>query len=207
MLNDKGFDLWSNGYDHSVNLSEEKNQYPFAGYKNVLNTVYQVIHKKEKAKILDLGFGTGVLTKKLYDEGYTIYGIDFSKGMIEIAQEKMPLAKLYQYDFSKGLPKELENEQFDYIITTYAIHHLQDDQKARFIKELNDNLLDQGKILIADVAFETRMLLEQCRQQAGDQWDTDEIYMVFEELKQGLSSKEEFIPISFCGGLLIVSKE
>ena len=36
MLNSKGFDLWADDYDKSVNLSEEENTYPFAGYKNVL---------------------------------------------------------------------------------------------------------------------------------------------------------------------------
>ena len=108
MLDNKGFDLWADGYDESVHLCEENNEYPFAGYKDVLGTIYNMVHKKEKAKILDIGFGTGVLTKKLYDDGYEIYGIDFSEKMIEIAKEKMPLAKLVQYDFSKGFPEELE---------------------------------------------------------------------------------------------------
>ncbi len=40
MLNNRGFDLWANGYDDSVKLSQESNTYPFAGYKEVLNTIY-----------------------------------------------------------------------------------------------------------------------------------------------------------------------
>ena len=36
MLNDKGFDLWADGYDKSVGISDEGNTYPFAGYKKVL---------------------------------------------------------------------------------------------------------------------------------------------------------------------------
>ena len=36
MLDHKGFDLWADGYDKTVGLSEESNTYPFAGYKNVL---------------------------------------------------------------------------------------------------------------------------------------------------------------------------
>ena len=49
--------------------------------------------------MLDLGFGTGTLTAKLYENGCTIWGQDFSRRMIEIAQEKMPDAHLYQGDF------------------------------------------------------------------------------------------------------------
>ena len=40
MLDNKGFDMWAEGYDKSVNLSEENNEYPFAGYKKVLNYIY-----------------------------------------------------------------------------------------------------------------------------------------------------------------------
>ena len=35
MLDNKGFDLWADGYDKSVQLSDESNTYPFAGYKQV----------------------------------------------------------------------------------------------------------------------------------------------------------------------------
>ena len=36
MLNDNGFDLWADGYDESVGLSDEAGTYPFAGYRAVL---------------------------------------------------------------------------------------------------------------------------------------------------------------------------
>ena len=35
MLDNKGFDLWADGYDAAVGLSDEENSYPFAGYKDV----------------------------------------------------------------------------------------------------------------------------------------------------------------------------
>ena len=43
MLDNKGFDLWADGYDKSVGLSEEENTYPFAGYKKVLGNIYKTI--------------------------------------------------------------------------------------------------------------------------------------------------------------------
>lgn len=55
MLDNKEFDLWVDGYDKSVQLSDEDNQYPFAGYKDVLNTIYNIVRRKEKKYwILDL---------------------------------------------------------------------------------------------------------------------------------------------------------
>ncbi|MBB6631917.1 class I SAM-dependent methyltransferase [Clostridium algidicarnis] len=203
MLNNKEFDLWADGYDRTVQLSEENNEYPFAGYKDVLNTIYNIVHSKEKVKILDIGFGTGILTKKLYNDGYEIYGIDFSERMIEIAKRKMPLAKLFQYDFSKGLPKELENIKFDYIISTYAMHHLEDKDKIKFVNELDKHLSNNGEIIIGDVAFETRELLEQCKIRSGDYWDDEEIYIVFDELKESFPKNNiAFISISHCAGII-----
>ena len=42
---------------------------------------------KENAKVLDIGFGTGTLTTKLYENGCEVYGQDFSQRMIELAKE------------------------------------------------------------------------------------------------------------------------
>ena len=79
MLNKKGFDLWADGYDVSVGLSDEENTYPFAGYKTVLNSIYRTVLAKPKATVLDIGFGTGTLTAKLYEQGCAIYGQDFQR--------------------------------------------------------------------------------------------------------------------------------
>ncbi|SHI46592.1 class I SAM-dependent methyltransferase [Lutispora thermophila] len=207
MLDNKGFDLWANGYDASVNLSEESNRYPFAGYKDVLNIIYNTVCTKEKATVLDIGFGTGTLTKKLYDDGYFIYGIDFSERMIQIAREKMPLAQLFQYDFSKGLPEKLDNVRFDYIISTYAIHHLEDEEKVKFLNELTDYLLDNGEILIGDIAFETRELLEKGRINSLEDWDSEESYIVFDYLKDFFpKEKISYLQVSHCAGIMRLKK-
>lgn len=34
MLDNKGFDLWADGYDKTVGVSDEENTYPFARYKD-----------------------------------------------------------------------------------------------------------------------------------------------------------------------------
>lgn len=94
MLDDNGFNLWANDYDKEVGISDEDNIYPFAGYKNLLNKIYNEILKTSSKNILDIGFGTGTLTKKLYEKNCNIYGQDFSNKMVEIAQNKMPNSKL-----------------------------------------------------------------------------------------------------------------
>ena len=172
MLDQKGFDLWAEDYDKFVGISEEKNTYPFAGYRAVLGNIYQSIMRKPKAVVLDLGFGSGRLTARLYEKGCTVYGQDFSERMIELAAQKMPEARLYQGDIAEGLAEPLLRERYDFIIATYG-----------------------------DVMFEDREKLEQCRREVGDAWDEEEIYFVVDELKQ-MFPEIRFEKISFCAGVL-----
>jgi len=206
LLDNKGFDLWADGYDKSVQISDESDEYPFEGYKDVLNTVYKTVREK-MGTVLDIGFGTGVLTQKLYDDGYKITGIDFSEHMIEIAQEKMPEADLIQYDFTDGLPKILEDISFDWIISTYAIHHLTDEQKKLFIHELMEHITAGGSIIFGDVAFQTKEDLGQAKKRAQEQWDEEEVYLVADEVKKMFPEWEvNFKKISYCSGVMTIKE-
>ena len=60
-VNNKGFDLWTDGYDKTVGISDCENTYPFAGYKEVLGSIFRVIMKKQHAVILDINLGTDKL--------------------------------------------------------------------------------------------------------------------------------------------------
>ena len=201
MLNRLGFDLWADGYDRSVGLSDEGNTYPFAGYKRVLGAIYNEVLAGGCQTVLDIGFGTGTLTQKLYEHGCTVYGQDFSQRMIELAKAKMPKAELYQGDFTKGLVDALKQNRYDAIIATYSLHHLTDVEKVVFIENLRPLLNDGGRIYIGDVAFGNRAQLEACKADAGDDWDDDEIYFVVDEL-QAYIPQLRFEPLSNCAGVL-----
>ena len=201
MLNNRGFDLWADDYDKCVGVSDEDGTYPFAGYKAILNEIYHRVLNSSAKTVLDIGVGTGTLTSKLYEYGCMIYGQDFSERMIELAQEKMPNAELFQGDFLKGLAEPLTQKKYDAIISTYALHHLTDAQKISFINSLLSLLNDGGCIYIGDVAFGTRASLEKCMDDTGKEWDDDEIYFVFDELKK-FFPKMKFEQMSCCAGLL-----
>ncbi|MEW8954885.1 class I SAM-dependent methyltransferase [Clostridium sp.] len=203
MLDSKGFDIWAKEYDKSVEIGDE--EYPFHGYYQVLQCVYNLINGKESKKILDVGFGTGLLTNRLYIDGAKIYGMDFSQNMIHIAKEKMPKGIFIQWDFNLGVPSQLKTEKFDYIISSYAIHHLDNDKKFQFINELKGLLNEDGKIIIADVAFKTENELIKCKSDNDSIWDDEEIYMVGEEIISKLSDKginSRYTQISPCAGIL-----
>lgn len=205
MLNSNGFDVWADGYDESVRLADESDAYPFAGYATILKEIYGRVCASGAKTVLDIGFGTGTLAGQLYQQGCDVFGQDFSSRMIQLAQGKMPRAKLYQGDFSLGLVQELKQQRYDAIIAAYALHHLTDEQKVAFFQELLPLLQDNGCIYVGDVAFATRAQLEQCKAQAGDDWDASEIYFVYDELKQAFPQLR-FEPVSHCAGLLTLKK-
>lgn len=128
MRNSDGFDLWSKDYDKTVTETDESDKYPFAGYKKVLDSIFRVITTKRRARVLDIGFGTGAIATKLYNQGYDIWGQDFSLEMLKSAQDKMPNAHLYLGDFGNGLCKEITEQKYDYIVMTYSLHHLADEK-------------------------------------------------------------------------------
>lgn len=206
MLDKTGFDVWADGYDKDVGLSDESNTYPFAGYRQVLGAIYRQVMSQAPCPVLDLGFGTGTLTVRLYRQGREIWGLDFSPKMREAAQAKMPGAHLFSGDFTAGLPAPLRERQYGFIVSTYALHHLPDREKPGFLRELLPLLAPGGQILIGDVAFATRAQLEVCRAQAGEDWDEDEFYFVHEELRP-LFPELGFQPLSPCAGVLSLPAE
>ena len=103
MLNSKGFDLWADGYDKTVGISDEESTYPFAGYKEVLGLIFKTIMETTNAVVLDIGFGTGTLTMKLYEQGCSIYGQDFSARMIALASEKCQMHIYIKGTFQRDL--------------------------------------------------------------------------------------------------------
>ena len=203
LLDNKGFDLWAEGYDKSVGISDDSGTYPFAGYKDLLSYVYNTVRSGNGKSILDIGTGTGILSAKLYNDGYSLTCLDFSEKMLGIAKAKMPDASFINHDFAFGLPTSLKDAKFDFTISTYAFHHLNDSQKISFISELKKILVPGGIIVIGDIAFSSKDELEKCKAASGTSWDNDEFYITADEFCKNVSDIC-FKKISFCSGVFII---
>lgn len=155
MLSRQGFDLWAGDYDRTVQISAESDRYPFAGYKQILNTIYNELMQESHSDILDVGFGTGVLTTQLYQAGHQIDGTDFSPEMIRLAREKMPEANLIEFDIHDGLPEAIQSKHYDAIVSSYTLHHLTDMEKVEFIQMLLARLKTVGEFISAILLFLT----------------------------------------------------
>lgn len=76
------------------------------------------------------------------------------------------------------------------VVSTYAFHHLEGEEKLRAIDYMCDYLKENGKIVIADLMFLNKEEREKCRrgfmkQGREDLWEIveDEYYSDVEELK------------------------
>lgn len=208
MLDSNGFDLWARKYNKTVD--KYANKYPFDGYYNVLTEVYNMVKNKSNVSILDVGIGTGVLSEKLCTAGSKITGLDFSWEMLEIAAERMTSGEFYLCDFNNGLPRGLLKDKFDYIISTYAIHHVDDDKKIELFKEMLDLLKDDGKIIIADISFDNASDMSICKERSKEDWDNSELYFDIDSLGKKLvlaNINYNYKKMSSCAGILEIFKK
>ena len=206
----KDFDNWALQYERDVFASDMKNQFPFIGYKNVIKSIVDNATATEGDLILDLGVGTGIISKFFYDKKCQIFGLDFSDQMILLAKEKIPNGHFAVTDLSRDYLDGFSEIIFDTIVSGYCFHHFTDEFKISFIKKLYQyNLKENGKIIIGDIAFCSTEELDTARKKYDKYWDNNEYYicgnyMVEEFKKSNLNT--EYIKISPCAGLLIISK-
>lgn len=196
------FDEWADEYDRDVLESDREGSFPFAGYSRLLDEIARTVLAKPGAEVLDLGFGTALLTRTFSEAGMKVTGIDFSQKMCQIAAARMPGARLICEDFSRGLPQALDGETFDFIVSTYAFHHVPESQKATRLRELVKALKPGGMVLIGDISFASNADKQRCEREFGELWDDQESYMVYEDhLPQIADLEPVFKTISICAGI------
>lgn len=122
-------------------------------YADIFWTVFHYLPNDFSPKnILELGCGTGNLTKLLYedykDANYVC--VDAASEMLKTTKERLPNAKieLIESTFEK---LDLKENSFDLIISSLAIHHLVDDDKQKLFNEIHKWLKPGGLFVLADV--------------------------------------------------------
>ncbi len=147
LKNDYNLDLTKKHKEDWEEIFSLKGKF-FNEIHNELESFIESLNRE--TKILDLGSGSGRHIVFLADKGFDVTGIDFAKKGIEITkkilEEKELDAKLICHDFYDELP--FEDNTFDCIVSTQAIHHTRVYEAQKLIKEIKRVLKTEGKIFI-----------------------------------------------------------
>lgn len=206
MTDNKTYDLWKGTYGEGIHLLDEQDEYPVAGYREVLKQVYGHVREASGKRVLDAGFGTGILTKKLYQDGYDVSGMDMSEMIVEVGKEEMPKAKLVCCDYSLGMPLQFMRDDFDVIISTYGFHHMDHYEQMGLVKDMLRHLKPDGKIVIGGLAFESMKALKEFRKANKEKWLYENMYIVYGEIIKDFP-QAQWKQISKCAGIVTITKE
>lgn len=108
-------------------------------------------HDKEKIKVLDLGCGTGNISKEVKEHfpNAQITCVDMAENMIQIAKSK--LAPYSDIEFKIADFRDLDfKESYDGVISSLALHHLQREEQKSFYCRIKEFLKDGGVFYNAD---------------------------------------------------------
>ncbi|MFK3938351.1 class I SAM-dependent DNA methyltransferase [Alkalihalobacillus sp. NPDC078783] len=142
------FNEWAHTYDDTVGGRDAEYRDVFHLYEDILDEV--VLHSK--GLVLEFGVGTGNLSERFLNKGIPLVGIEPSEKMREKALHKNPTLLLYEGNFLQFPSFE---QQIDTIVSTYAFHHLTDQEKQKAFQLYHKTLSSEGQIVFADTMFET----------------------------------------------------
>ena len=131
----EGYDLWAETYDETPN--------PVVA----MDTRYtlDVLSPRPGDLILDAGCGTGRHLGPLLRARSNPVGVDFSRGMLEIARRNYPDVPLALADLQQSLP--FENERFDAVLCALIGEHLNELPFA--LREMHRVLRANGRLVFS----------------------------------------------------------
>lgn len=122
----------------------------YTDYEAALDFIVQWISPCQGELGLDIGAGTGNLAGRLINRGITMSVVDQSKEMLRISQKKHPTLDTRLGNF---LALPYLNGRFDFIVSSFAFHHLSAGQQILALEEMRRVLKPTGRICLADLMY------------------------------------------------------
>lgn len=152
------FENWADSYDESVTGQDPEYKDVFLHYERILDEVAS----RSLGHVLEFGTGTGNLTAKLMGRGLKVTGVEPSPAMRKIAAEKLK----HKADIIDGDFLKFPIYSYNTIVSTYAFHHLTDEEKAEAFHTYGQFLAPGGKIVFADTMYESEEAYKEAIQDA-----------------------------------------
>ena len=113
--------------------------------------------RMQALEVLDLGVGTGVFARRFMETHLrsSVVAIDGASAMLEMAKVRLGAlddrVEWVQSDFREIPADVLKPNRFDIAISSYALHHLNADEKLAVLKLVVNALKPNGWLLNADI--------------------------------------------------------
>jgi ubiquinone/menaquinone biosynthesis C-methylase UbiE len=119
---------------------------PFGGDTRFRIGVVDLWSIRPGDRVLELGCGTGLMTRQLLDRGAIVTGVDRSIPMLARARKRAPEATLVEHD----VPTYKPDGVYDRVICSYILHELDRDQRATTLVMARDALAPGGLVGVVD---------------------------------------------------------
>ncbi|WP_035390943.1 class I SAM-dependent DNA methyltransferase [Bacillus sp. UNC125MFCrub1.1] len=143
------FDHWAESYDATVSGHDEQYKEVFRRYPAILKE----ITRRAGQHVIEFGSGTGNLTAALLQADKKVFGVEPSEAMKKAALQKGIPNVFHDGDFLSFPAPPFEP---DTIVSSYAFHHLTDEEKKQAIHTYGNILPSGGKIVFADTMFQNQ---------------------------------------------------
>jgi putative AdoMet-dependent methyltransferase len=138
----------ANGYDNDVRNERDPIR---AAYHDVLGWVIRQASIDSSSRVLELGSGTGNLSCLIHQCGELVC-VDLSEQMEVIARSKLGYISNRRFIKADILDVfDHEPAPFDSVISTYAVHHLTDDEKRLLFSKVFTSLVPGGRAVFGDL--------------------------------------------------------
>jgi SAM-dependent methyltransferase len=156
----------------------------------------------KRPRVLDLGCGYGDVTDAVLERSAdaAVCMVDFSDEMIRLSTDRFgtdPAVRVMQHDLNAGLPASLATEQFDAVVSCFALHHVEPENRIKLYCDVHAVLAEGGLFIngdrftsesesLAEWEFDTwvRFMERQIREKLGRE-------KTFAEIKQGQIESDE----------------
>jgi 2-polyprenyl-3-methyl-5-hydroxy-6-metoxy-1,4-benzoquinol methylase len=130
-------------------------QHGSAALTRVTAAVLKAADVRPGTQVVDLGCGTGQISLPLALRGAEVLAVDVSSAMVRRLRSEAERQGATSLD-GLALPIEelvLPPGTVDLVVSSYALHHLRDPDKARLVSTAYDWLRPGGRLLVADMMF------------------------------------------------------
>lgn len=174
---EKAFDTWAENYEDEVIGKLINRGYSYQELGKIIAN--QVETKKEIPEILELGVGTGILGKYVFEAlkgEVSLSGIDISSKMLRNAAKK----NVYQMLCKSSADEYNFNKEYDYIYTAFMFHSVK--KKRIMLENIRKKMQGMCKLIIIDLVPREDVIGEQLEHSKQYEYGAPAEYMTLRQL-------------------------